>query len=58
MSVVKAVPSTTQFVEVPEFAQEGSRKVEERRSLRQRRHRARRIPQKAAKSATPGWTRF
>ena len=37
MSVVKAVPSTTQFVEVPEFAQGGSRKVEERRreALRQ-----------------------
>ena len=37
MSVVKAVPSTTQFVQVPEFAQGGSRKVEERRrqALRQ-----------------------
>ena len=37
MSVVKAVPSTTQFVEVPEFAQGGGRKVEERRreALRQ-----------------------
>jgi len=31
MSMVKAVPSSTQFVQVPEFAQGGSRKVEERR---------------------------